>query len=68
MFITNIERVINRPYKNFQCYACDYRVAKILEKNGFSLMGRRDETYYFARTKALIEFLKKNGGEINESS
>lgn len=66
MFITNIERILYKPYKNFQCYECDYKVAEVLQKNGFSLMGRRDNTYYFARTKALISFLKKNGGVKHE--
>lgn len=65
MFITNIESITYKPYKNFQCYICDYSVAEVLQKNGFNLMGRRDESYYFARTKALIEFLKKNGGGKN---
>lgn len=65
MFITNIESITYKPYRNFQCYVCDYRIAEILEKNGFSLMGRRDKSYYFAKTKALIDFLKKNGGDFN---
>lgn len=60
MFITNIGSITNKTYRNFQCYTCDYRVASILEKNGFSLMGRRDDTYYFARTRALIQFLREN--------
>ena len=62
MFIINIDDM-----NKSNLYECDIHTSYRLQKNGFSLLSKNGDKYYFYKTEKLIKFLSLLGKEVNEN-